>query len=1492
MTLAFGGNGYLFAPGAVHRWLVLHDYDASIPNGRTFRTTVAVNSHVTVRNTSSQARTVTGATVTGALKTVDNVGTLTVSLGSGNPAAGNQGKAAQDVVVMQLKLEASAAETLIVDSLVFTASGTINDVTDISAVKLYRDVDANGALSLIVDTQIDSSRSYNADNGTVTFVSAVSETLLAGATERWFLVYDLANSASAGETFKASVADNGDIAVLGTNGAVDDPHTANTQGAPVVSNTMTISSTGQITLSAGASNPTDGNVDSTALNVPMVQFNLAASSVEDIEVLGVGVRHTGSANAKTDIANGSVEIYRDVNGNGAFDSGTDSYYGNASLFEGYSLDFDGVNGEEDYVGADGAQTNFLYNKSAATWEAWVYQTNNSGIRMVMSKVQQRLAISNGQIQFYGRTNDLANRTGDWRVLGTATVPLNQWAHVAVVYDGSYVRAYINGVKTTTVDTPATGALINDTYNFRVGTYYNGTGYEFAGKIDEVRISDIARYTSNFTPPKADFYSDENTMLLWHMDEGTGTTVTGYSSNGIDGTLGSAASNNDPAWSGAGGAHATNVANVNVNNRTIPAGTSQNWLVIYDLGGTDTASIGETFTSWIDMERVVAIGADSRDYVTVVGDNVAGGAKTVSATGDITLSAGPNNPTAGSVGPGTQNVPMLQMQLTASSAETLLIGKFKIKASGTADDATAVDSVGLVADLNGNGIYDAGVDSFITHAGATIKRELTTNDSTVTFTFSPAYELPKNTSENWLVVYDINSGVANGKTFQTRFVLASYISVTGKLSGETIVPSLGSEIAGGLKTLSNIGTLTIAAGENTPTAGNVGAGTANVPLMQLELTASNAETLRVDSISVKMTGTAKHDSVLTAVKLYRDVNDNGLFDSATDVAIAATATITDAAYDSAFSVRFAINTSDSLIAPTETVNWLVLASIASDAPNGATLGAKLVLNDSVWCVGAESSSDANVLGAPITSALKTISNVGSLTLAAGPQNPAPSNVSNDAADLAMLQVRFTTSSPEQVRISSFRLTAGGSANDTVDIKSNGIRVYRDVNSNGVYDSGSDVLVAQGTEYTADNGYIIFSGVNHVIPAGSTEDWLVVYDLDSTATNGETFTVTMSNSMITATGVSSGQSITVGGNTVSGGTKTVSSEGSLTIALGANTPAASTVSPGETNVAVMQVQLQASSAETLYVSSIKFKASGTGDDTLHVTNVALWDDLDNNGILNTGIDTTIVASGAYTTNDGTVTFTIGGQGYRFSPSGAHRWLLAQDFGSGIPNGKTFRAAVALNSYVVAKNGSAATRTVTGAPFTSNTMTVSNIGVLTVSLGTNNPASANVGLEATNVAVMQLKLAASAAETLIVNSITFTGSGTLDESADITEVRLYRDVNSNGSLDLATDEQLGNAGDVLHGQRDDSVRHGGERDASREHDGELARRLRHGEFAERRRDIPRGRGRAHGHRRGRQDQRHPCRERQRPAGDRQLHDDQRYRRAGDRRRNRQSGCVEHRG
>jgi hypothetical protein len=76
---------------------------------------------------------------------------------------------------------------------------------------------------------------------------------------------------------------------------------------------------------------------------------------------------------------------------------------------------------------------------------------------------------------------------------------NAWQHHAVVKNGTTLTAYVNGISCITQS--------NVTTAFNFSTFCLSPTFESAdGYYDEVRISNSAIYTANFTPPSAPFSS--------------------------------------------------------------------------------------------------------------------------------------------------------------------------------------------------------------------------------------------------------------------------------------------------------------------------------------------------------------------------------------------------------------------------------------------------------------------------------------------------------------------------------------------------------------------------------------------------------------------------------------------------------------------------------------------------------------------------------------------------------------------------------------------------------------------------------------------------------------------------------------------------------------------------------------------------------------------------------------------------------------------------
>ncbi|MGH7751487.1 MAG: fibronectin type III domain-containing protein, partial [Gemmatimonadales bacterium] len=121
-----------------------------------------------------------------------------------------------------------------------------------------------------------------------------------------------------------------------------------------------------------------------------------------------------------------------------------------------------------------------------------------------------------------------------------------WYHIAGTYDRQNMRIFVNGQQTAS--RAFTGAVSTSTFALTLGYNNVWSSEQFSGTIDEVRISNVARYSGPFTPAGA-FSPDANTVALWHFDEGSGQTTADASGNGNTLRRGAttSAENTDPAW---------------------------------------------------------------------------------------------------------------------------------------------------------------------------------------------------------------------------------------------------------------------------------------------------------------------------------------------------------------------------------------------------------------------------------------------------------------------------------------------------------------------------------------------------------------------------------------------------------------------------------------------------------------------------------------------------------------------------------------------------------------------------------------------------------------------------------------------------------------------------------------------------------------------------------------------------------------------------------
>ena len=92
----------------------------------------------------------------------------------------------------------------------------------------------------------------------------------------------------------------------------------------------------------------------------------------------------------------------------------------------------------------------------------------------------------------------------------------RFAHVAVTRDLTEEKLFLHYNGNTISDSSFAVENLTFTTNTEIGT-------TFKGYIDEVRVSNIPRYSANFTPPTKRFRPDDDTVMLIHFDQDNDAT---------------------------------------------------------------------------------------------------------------------------------------------------------------------------------------------------------------------------------------------------------------------------------------------------------------------------------------------------------------------------------------------------------------------------------------------------------------------------------------------------------------------------------------------------------------------------------------------------------------------------------------------------------------------------------------------------------------------------------------------------------------------------------------------------------------------------------------------------------------------------------------------------------------------------------------------------------------------------------------------------------
>lgn len=146
-------------------------------------------------------------------------------------------------------------------------------------------------------------------------------------------------------------------------------------------------------------------------------------------------------------------------------------------------------------------------KTVYTWDFWARITS-SGDWVVASK--STALLRNWVIYINAGVAGISFDTANIFIT-TGITGLNEWNHFAFVYNGAgatnpdKLKIAVNGIFRTTTDNavPIPAVLATDASELRVGNELL-SGRFFNGFLDEVRFSDIVRYTANFNPYPSEY----------------------------------------------------------------------------------------------------------------------------------------------------------------------------------------------------------------------------------------------------------------------------------------------------------------------------------------------------------------------------------------------------------------------------------------------------------------------------------------------------------------------------------------------------------------------------------------------------------------------------------------------------------------------------------------------------------------------------------------------------------------------------------------------------------------------------------------------------------------------------------------------------------------------------------------------------------------------------------------------------------------------------
>lgn len=574
------------------------------------------------------------------------------------------------------------------------------------------------------------------------------------------------------------------------------------------------------------------------------------------------------------------------------------------------------------------------------------------------------------------------------------------------------------------------------------------------------------------------------------------------------------------------------------------------------------TIGDPIDSADDYDKA----EEMADSETINEDkNLGGGASTGSR---LTVALAADTPATGIVLGNTVNNKFTKVNLTAAADGNIVVDRLVVERGGTIASDAAFSSIALLDATTGVRIGDTKTLNSVHQA--TFNEDFTVNAGT--------------TRSIYLVG---NMGTTSSYAGEIPTLNLASVSLVGTASVVGSLPIVGNyqNINGTI----TVGALTLANGNDNPSASTQKVGTTNYIVSGFKLTANSVEDFKVTHVTFNQGGTADNEDVVNLDLFVEDVlvgtvaapaDDNVTFD------LSSNPILIEEGKTKQFNLQLDINSGSS-----RTIQYNVKDESDIRAM-GQTYGAEVKT-----AAGTGATTDADPFWtAPITTVSK-----GTLSVTASQLNAA--NVPEDSDDVILgkfdFEARGEAAEITRIPLGFTITTSSGSSISAADLTNVEL-----VDENGAIVGGPlDAALQYDTEGSSILNVGVTSTDTFTVPVGK-HTYTVRGDLSGDFAAGDTIVANVNNSGVTARGETTGLTLDAITGNPSSATMTIQTA-SLSASVSPQ-PVAQTVVAGAQDQLFAQIQLGAeSSGEDIQVTKIKVAVKSATANPSQVSDLTLWD-----------------------------------------------------------------------------------------------------------------------------------------------------------------------------------------------------------------------------------------------------------------------------------------------